>query len=197
MALVLKKFAPIATGKPVYHFAPERSISNILASSYGEAYTPADYAPEEFAWLPKPAVKVDLSAPLDYLPKGGALGLVHSHVLEHIPAPIDRVIEEMNAAIVPGGFHIFQVPIDRGWYREDMNPEMPPAERENLFHQHDHLRVFGRQDFEDRCLRLFGGFERIDLSSKISSSDLLASAIPSSALTEFTGHSVFMFRKPH
>ncbi len=195
MALVIRRFAPAKNGRPVFHFAPEEAIANILIETYGEDYCPADYAPEEYSWSTFPVVKVDLSRPLEYLPRNGVNGLIHSHVLEHIPGSIERVICEMNEALVPGGFHLFQVPIERGWYREDMNPSMPREQREAMFLQFDHLRVFGGEDFEDRCLRLFKDFDRIDLKEKISNEELADAAVPPSSLNKYNGHTAFLFIK--
>lgn len=195
MALVLRKFAPPRNGKPVYHFAPEAAIADILIETYQTDYTPADYEPELYPWSKVPLVKVDLSRPLAYFERGSAHGFIHSHVMEHIPGSIDRVISEMNEALSPGGFHLFQVPIEQGWYREDMNPNMPREDRERVFKQDDHLRVFGAEDFEDRCLRLFTGLDRVELRQKITDTDLDGAGLPRSTLTRYNGHTAFMFIK--
>jgi phosphoglycolate phosphatase len=154
---------------PVWHFAPEPGMQSVLMKRFGTRYIPADFSPELYSsWSQMPVQKVDLSYPNEYLTIGSVEGLVHSHILEHIPGSIERVISQMNDAIVPGGFHLFCVPIHPGWYREDMNPTMSAKEREDLFYQDDHLRVFGEEDFEDRCLRLFeNDFTRIDLKTLI------------------------------
>ena len=123
-------------------------------------------------------------------------GFVHSHVLEHLPASVDRAIKEMNAALAPGGFHIFQVPIHKGWYREDMDPDMDPSERTRLFHQDDHMRQFGDRDFEERVLELFGDMARVDLTGVLDSETLRQAAVPASALTRHTGHTVYLYTKP-
>lgn len=195
MALAIRRFAPAGNGKPVFHFAPEEAIADILIEKFGNDYRPADYVPEEYSWSKVPVTKVDLSRPLDYLPRGGVNGLIHSHVLEHVPGSIERVICEMNESLAPGGFHFFQVPIERGWYREDMNPLMSPERREEIFLQFDHLRVFGTEDFEDRCLRLFKGFNRVDLAEKISDGELANAAVPPSSLLRYNGHTAFLFVK--
>jgi hypothetical protein len=195
MALTLRRLAPKPTGKPVYHFAPEEAIADILLEKYGAAYTPADFAPEEYSWSPVPMRKVDLSKAAEYLPKKGVQMLIHSHVLEHIPGSVDRIISDMNDAIAPGGYHIFQVPIHTGWYREDMNPRLSREAREERFYQWDHLRVFGTNDFPERCLSLFHGFERIDVSKVITADELNEAGVPPSTITKLTGHTPFVFRK--
>ncbi|MFA1621242.1 hypothetical protein ACDY96_00060 [Rhizobium mongolense] len=195
MALVLRKFAPPRNGKPVYHFAPETAIADILLEKYDSDYRPADYEPELYSWSKVPVAKVDLSKPRNVFSKASVRGFVHSHVLEHIPGSIERIISEMNEAIEPGGFHLFQVPIEQGWYREDMNPHLSREERERIFKQDDHLRVFGDQDFDDRCLRLFSGFKQIDLRREITGDALEEAVVPRSTLTRYNGHTAFMFIK--
>jgi hypothetical protein len=197
MALVLRsKLVPKDVGLPVYHFAPERSIGGILLRLFGDNYRPADISPDSYAWSPVPVERVDLSRPLDTFQPKSVGGFIHSHVLEHIPASIDRVVRDMNAALAPGGFHIFQVPIHKGWYREDMDPEMGRSERERLFHQWDHMRQFGDKDFEDRVLELFADMIRVDLSEHLDGQLLKQAAVPASALTRNTGHTVYLYIKP-
>lgn len=195
MALALGRLSPPPTGQPVYHFAPEAAIANLLIAKYENAYTPADFSPEEYPWSKVPLKKIDLSRASEYLPRASAQMLIHSHVLEHVPGSIDRVIAEMNDAVAPGGYHIFQVPIHNGYYREDMDPNLSREVRTERFYQWDHLRVFGTQDFEDRCLRLFEGFKRIDLASEISIDELIEAEVPPSAITKPTGHTPFIYMK--
>lgn len=182
---------------PIWHFAPEPGMQSVLLKIFGSRYIPADFSPEIYSpWSKMPVRKVDLSYPNEYLPIGGVEGLAHSHILEHIPGSIERVISQMNDAIVPGGFHLFCVPIHPGWYREDMNPNMSAKDREEGFHQHDHLRVFGEEDFEERCLRLFDNdFTRIDLKSKIPDAALRQAAISPRLLAKNTGTTPFLFIK--
>jgi SAM-dependent methyltransferase len=197
MALVLRsKLVPKDINRPVYHLAPEPSIADLLLEIFGDNYQPADLEPDTYSWSKVPVEQVDIRRPLDVFQPGSVGGFIHSHVLEHIPASIDRVIREMNAALAPGGFHIFQVPINRGWYREDMDPDMDKSERTRLFHQWDHMRQFGDRDFDERVLELFSGMERIDLSGALDSDLLRQAAIPASAMTCHTGHTVYVYRKP-
>ena len=194
LGLILRKLLPAPTGAPVYHFAPERKIAEILQEHFGKPYTPADVEPDVYKWSSVPVRQVDLRHPAKHI-DGPVQGFVHSHVLEHIPAPVERVIRDMNNLIEPGGFHIFQVPIHEGWFREDMDPDMPAEERERLFFQHDHIRLFGRRDFPERVLDLFNGFEQVKIEDHVSVETLIRGAVPGSALTSLTGHSVFFFRK--
>jgi len=197
MALVLRSDAvPKGVNLPVYHFAPERSIAGVLLELFGDNYRPADLVPDSYSWSKVPVRRVNLSRPLNHFRPESVGGFIHSHVLEHVPASIDRVVSEMNAALAPGGFHIFQVPIHHGWYREDMDPDMDPSDRTRLFHQHDHMRQFGDKDFEERVLELFDDMIRIDLSDALDSEMLKQAAVPASALTRNTGHTVYLHVKP-
>ena len=197
MALVLRSpLVPKDVSLPVYHFAPEPSIGGVLLELFGKNYQPADLVPDSYAWSTVPVQQVDLSRPLEAFRPGSVGGFIHSHVLEHIPTSIDRVVRDMNAALAPGGFHIFQVPVHKGWYREDMDPDMDRSERTKLFHQWDHMRQFGDRDFEERVLELFANMIRIDLSEQLDAQLLKRAAVPPSALTRNTGHTVYLYVKP-
>ncbi len=178
-------------------YAPEPAIQDILIEKFGSRYTPADFDLDLYsAWSKVPLREIDLSRSSDYLHKNSVEGIVHSHVFEHIPGSIERVIFEMNDSIVSGGFHLFFVPIHSGYYREDMNPDMPASEREEIFYQDDHLRVFGDKDFYDRCLRLFEkDFNRIDLQPKLTPASLEAAALFPRWLTNDTGNTPYLFVK--
>ena len=197
MAIAMRFVDVRSNDFPVFHFAPEQSLQNVLIEKYGARYIAADFAPEAYeVWSNVPLRKIDLSRPNNYLPKASVEGLIHSHVLEHIPGSIERVISQMNDAIAPGGFHLFAVPIEVGWYREDMNPNLSDKEKTERFRQFDHIRVFGTEDFEDRCLRLFEkDFTRIDLKTKISQHDLYRASVGQTALNNYTGNTPFLFIK--
>jgi len=196
MALALDRAAIDPHGHPVYHFAPELALAKRLKTRFGDLYHPADIDPDLYAALGLNVERVDLVQPLGYFAPESVGGFIHAHVLEHVPASMDRVLTEMNAALVPGGFHAFQVPIHVGWYREDMNLAMPAAERTARFFQEDHVRVFGDEDFDARIMPLFDGFHRIDLRQIIDHATVTRAAVQSSALRSPTGHSVYLFIKP-
>jgi phosphoglycolate phosphatase len=195
MALAFKRLKIRNTGRPVYHFAPEMGMAQVLKDIFGSSYTPADFSPEEYSWLDMPVERVDLSCPRDCLPSTGVQGLVHSHVLEHIPGDLTMNLLQMNEAIEVGGFHAFVVPIFSAWYREDLSPELSHDERDRLFGQFDHLRSFGKADFFSRIDPVFANFEKVDLKKFISPSDCGSAAIPVTALTQLTSHSVHFYRK--
>lgn len=197
MYCVLRDLAPPPNGLPVVHCAPEHAITTLLTQKYGDNYQPADYAPSFYPWVERPVKQIDLTRPLDYFEKKSVQGFVHSHVLEHIPSDLHRTIKDMNAAIIPGGFHTFCVPFFSNYYREDMDLSMPHPERERLFGQHDHVRSFGTLDAEQRLLSLFDGFDRTDMAETYAADKLAAHAIPPNAATSMTAHTIFHFVKRH
>lgn len=196
MALVVRRAALDPRGGPIYHFAPERALMRYFIERFGDAYNVADIEPDLYSGWGRPVQRVDLSRPLEHFEPRSVGGFIHSHVLEHVPASVDRVVTQMNGALVPGGFHIFQVPIHEGWSREDMDPDMDPEARRERFFQEDHIRVFGTKDFADRVLGLFAdGFERIDVSGLVDEAEARRAGIPASSMSRLTGHSVFLFTK--
>ena len=72
-----------------------------------------------------------------------------NHVLEHVEDDI-QAMKEIYRIIKPGGWTVLQVPIDE---KRDRTYEdktiFDPADREKLFGQYDHLRLYGR-DYADR-----------------------------------------------
>jgi SAM-dependent methyltransferase len=79
-----------------------------------------------------------------------------NHVLEHVENDI-QVMKEFHRVMKPGGWGIFQVPIDSSREQTLEDPSVTdPNERERLFGQRDHVRSYGR-DFAKRLRS--AGFE--------------------------------------
>ncbi|MCK4661490.1 MAG: methyltransferase domain-containing protein [Bacteroidales bacterium] len=75
-----------------------------------------------------------------------------NHVLEHVEDD-DKVMREFLRVLKPGGWGIFQVPID--WNNEKTYEDAAitsPKEREKHFGQKDHLRLYGL-DFSERLTK--------------------------------------------
>ena len=75
--------------------------------------------------------------------------VICNHVLEHVDDS-DVVMKEFYRVMKPGGWGIFQVPIDleSKTTKEDKSIT-DPKEREKLYWQSDHLRLFGL-DYPDK-----------------------------------------------
>lgn len=195
LALVLNRLPDLA--EPVFHFAPEPAIASILLKQFGRRYRPADLEPEAYSWSTVPVTCVDLCDAKAFFSPRSVGGFVHSHVFEHVPVPLDNVICELNAALVPGGFHIFQVPVGAGHFEEDLSPSCSAEERLRRFGQEDHVRRFGEIDLYERLLEAFDntGMARVDVSKFVTRKDLLRAGVPASSLSRDTGHSVYFYLK--
>lgn len=73
-----------------------------------------------------------------------------NHVLEHVEDDI-QAMSEMKRVLKPGGWAIFQIPffppIPDQTFEDDTITD--PREREKVFGQDDHVRLFGK-DYPDR-----------------------------------------------
>lgn len=79
-----------------------------------------------------------------------------NHLLEHVEDD-QQVMREFYRVMKPGGWGIFQVPVDYNNPKTEEDKNVTdPAERERLYWQRDHVRLFG-MDYGDR-LRA-AGFE--------------------------------------
>lgn len=117
------------------HLAPERIIRRRLEALSNIRYVSADLD------SPLARIKADITS----LPfRDGTFDCVLcNHVLEHIPDDA-AAMRELYRVLKPGGWGIFQVPIDlsRDTF-EDPTIEDPKA-RTELFGQEDHVRIYGR-----------------------------------------------------
>ena len=70
--------------------------------------------------------------------------LLCSHVLEHV-ADARRALGEIFRVMAPGGWAILQSPLDPARATTFEDPRVTsPEERERVFGQRDHVRIFGR-----------------------------------------------------
>ncbi|MEZ5321564.1 MAG: class I SAM-dependent methyltransferase [Microthrixaceae bacterium] len=73
------------------------------------------------------------------------------HVLEHIPDD-GAAIAEMARVVAPGGRLIISVPFEAHRPATFEDPNVAPEDRERVFGQRDHVRIYGT-DFADRLVR--------------------------------------------
>ena len=125
----------------VLHFAPEKCFRKAFSALPNLDYVTADLHPG------KVMLAIDITA---IPPTAGSFDVILcSHVLEHVPD--DRqAMREVFRVLNPGGWAIFMIPgeTDRAETFEDPRV-VTPEERERLFKQHDHVRIYGR-DFGQR-----------------------------------------------
>ena len=134
----------LSTSTRLLHFAPESSLRNIFEKNDNIDYITTD--------LEDPSVKVQMSITDIQFDNDSFDCILCSHVLEHVPD--DRAaMQELLRVLKPSGFAILQVPIKdlpEGRTLED-DQVVSPDERERVFGQRDHVRIYGR-DFYDRLV---------------------------------------------
>jgi len=132
----------------ILHIAPEQAFRKRFKKIFGNNYITADLH------SPLADVKADITdLPFD---DNGFDVVLCNHVLEHIPAD-RKAMAELYRVMKPGGYGIFQVPLDTSRSRTFEDPSVTdPERRAELFGQYDHVRVYG-MDYFDRLQE--AGFE--------------------------------------
>ncbi len=125
----------------VLHFAPEAIIQKKLHASPNLEYTSAD--------LDSPLAMVSLDiTDIPYAENTFDVVLC-SHVLELIPDD-RKAMSELYRILKPRGWALLLVPFDAERSETFEDPKVvDPKERERLFGEFNHVRVYGR-DFKDR-----------------------------------------------
>lgn len=121
----------------VLHIAPEPCFMQRFDKLHGDGYITADIE------SPLAKVKMDIH---DIPFEANTFDVVLcNHVLEHVNSDI-KAMSEINRVLKPGGWAIMQVPffspVPDVTY-EDLTVT-DPREREKLFGQDDHVRLFGK-----------------------------------------------------
>jgi SAM-dependent methyltransferase len=127
--------------KRVLHVAPEPQLGSLLQRLPGVDYLSIDLA--EGAAMARMDV-TDLALVDDSFDV-----IICSHVLEHVPDD-RRAMRELFRVLRPGGWAILQVPIVGDRTYEDWSVTMP-EDRERVFGQRDHVRIYGR-DYVNRLV---------------------------------------------
>lgn len=135
---------------PVVHFAPQLGLERLMRRRFGGHYRPTgiagmtdDFAPESI------------------------YGFIHSHVLQQVQEDPSEMIERLNAALMPGGFHMFQVP-----FRD------------------------GDREIATAVLPKFKTWFRKRLLSPLGKAEAQEHAIPASALRGDNATTAYVFSKP-
>jgi phosphoglycolate phosphatase len=192
--LFLDHYVKLQPGQYVLHLAPEAPLGRHIAALVGDSYEAADILPERYArGLGHPVSKLDLCADARKLPSEYYDLVLHNHVIEHVPCNYTLVLQHLHRAVKPGGVHLFSIPISSGYFAEDLNPSLTKADRTARFTQDDHMRRFGRGDFEATVGAIFGLTAAYTLVDFFSKHDLRKANIRQSQWT-CSGSSVFYLR---
>ena len=139
--LFFRQKTDLFDGRPkrLLHVAPEPQLSRRLKRVPG-----VDYVSIDLAWG-KAMMRANVT---DLLFPQDSFDVVYcSHVLEHIPND-RKAIAELYRVLKPDGWAILQVPIKSKTTLEDSSVT-DPAERQRVFGQWDHVRIYG-EDYVDR-----------------------------------------------
>lgn len=124
----------------VLHFAPEQAFYKRFRQMQHLEYTTTD--------LNSPLA--DVKADICNLPfASNSYDIIFcNHVLEHIPDDT-KAMKELYRVLKPGGMAILQIPQDlsRAKTFED-NSITDPVTRARIFGQYDHVRIYGRDYFD-------------------------------------------------
>ena len=130
------------------HIAPEKCIATRLRARKNIDYLSADIA------SPGAMVKMDITD--IHFPAESFDVIYASHVLEHVPDD-RKAMRELHRVLRRGGWAVLQVPVWRPTTNEDPTVT-DPNERERLFGQSDHVRMYGHDgEYERRLAR--AGFD--------------------------------------
>ena len=131
--------------KRVLHFAPEQEFYKRFKKQANIDYTTTDLL------SPLADIKADIcNLPFD----DNTYDIIFcNHVLEHIPDDT-KAMQELYRVLKPGGMGIFQIPqnLNRATTFSD-DSITDPKERAKIFGQYDHVRVYGR-DYFDQLRRI-------------------------------------------
>jgi SAM-dependent methyltransferase len=124
----------------VLHIAPEQAFYKRFKALSHLDYTTADL------YSPIADVKADITA-LPFSDDSFDV-ILCNHVLEHIPNDT-QAMKELYRVMKPGGWGVFQVPLDPSRDKTYEDPAITsPEQRKIHFGQYDHVRIYGNYYYE-------------------------------------------------
>jgi SAM-dependent methyltransferase len=153
---LMKKTKVFRRNLTLLHVAPERNLQHVLAARENIDYHSVDIS----------STSADASMDIMYLGyRAGSFDVVIcNHVLEHV-SDDKKAMSELRRVLKPGGWAILQVPISLSLDQTYENPLIvAPGDRERLFGQSDHVRIYGK-DYRDR-LEQTGFLVRVQSSKR-------------------------------
>jgi SAM-dependent methyltransferase len=166
--LFLSTRTDLLDGRPkqMLHIAPEPALTDVLRTARGIETVSADLA------SPHAMIRLDITS-IDRESASFHV-ILCSHVLEHVEDD-RRAMRELFRVLRPGGWAVIQVPISSKPTFED--PSITdPAERERLFWQVDHVRLYGL-DISDRLTEAGFQVETIFGDQLVASDQLVRTGI--------------------
>lgn len=155
--------------KTMLHIAPEECLSNLLQRVPKLEYLTADMLD------PSAMIQMDIT---DIQYPDHSFDVIYcSHVLEHV-SDDHKAMCELHRVLKPTGWAAIVVPMTGKATYEDPSVT-DPKERERLFGQADHVRIYG-PDFKDRLIRAgfaVDAFRAVDLYNR---KDMALYAVPDS-----------------
>jgi SAM-dependent methyltransferase len=154
--LWLQQSGVLQRGGRILHFAPEICLARRFLSLAGIEYLSADACITHYA---VPGIR-EMDITDIALPDANFDLVIASHILEHVPDD-RRAMREVRRVLKPGGTALLLVPFeDRADTYEDWSITTPEG-RAAAFGQHDHVRIYGYDDYLSR-LRQSGWNVAID-----------------------------------
>lgn len=147
----------------VLHFAPEQAFYKRFRKLKNLDYTTTD--------LNSPLA--DVKADICDLPfKENEFDFILcNHVLEHIPNDT-KAMQEIYRILKPGGTAILQIPQDlnrENTFEDDSITDR--KERERIFGQYDHVRIYGR-DYFDKLRSIGFKVEEVNYTNQLSTEEI-------------------------
>jgi phosphoglycolate phosphatase len=183
----------VRKGWRVLHLAPERGVydrfSQILAP---EDYVVADFDPTGYPFA-KNCVQIDLTR-MEGWPSDHFDLIVHSHVIEHIPATLAYPIFHLHRMLKPAGTHLCVIPFIPGIYDECYGA-IGAKERLRRFGQNDHVRKLGSDDVGAHLGSILTLPENPDMLQHFDADTLRAANIPEENWSGYHIGTVLQLRK--
>lgn len=129
----------------ILHFAPEKNISRILSTIGFEKYICGDLFADGYTYPDYVQNMNVLDIPFD---ENTFDLIICNHLLEHVPDDI-AAMKELYRVLKPNGKAILQVPFSKNSDKtfEDFTVT-DPSQRERVFGQFDHVRIYGADYFQ-------------------------------------------------
>lgn len=159
-------FKEIIERKIVLHFAPEKTLGNLI-KQYAKSYKTADLLREGYSYE-QIDFNIDISN-MSNIEDESFDCVIACDVLEHVPNHINGM-KEVYRILKKGGHCIFTVPQrDNLKITYEDSSIMNPIDRETAFGEFDHLRIYG-DDFSlllEKC-----GFKVTSINEKLFSKEV-------------------------